>query len=104
MSFNEFLGLIMLVSMIGVIFIGFPISFTLLFLAFIFGSIGVGPDQTFYLAYLQIWGTMKDDILPAVPLFIFMGYMTEQAGPDGAPVPGAAPSARSACAARSTLR
>ena len=23
---------------------------------------------------------MKDDILPAVPLFIFMGYMTEQAG------------------------
>ena len=80
MSFNEFLGLVMLVSMIGVIFIGFPISFTLLFLAFIFGSIGVGPDQTFNLAYLQVWGTMKDDILPAVPLFIFMGYMTEQAG------------------------
>ena len=45
-----------------------------------FGSIGLGPDQTFDLAYLQIWGTMKDDILPAVPLFIFMGYMTEQAG------------------------
>ena len=80
MSFNEFLGLVMLVSMMGVIFIGFPISFTLLFLAFIFGSIGVGADQTFNLAYLQIWGTMKDDILPAVPLFIFMGYMTEQAG------------------------
>src|SRR5262247_1769214 len=80
MSFNEILGLFMLVAMIGVIFVGFPISFTLLFLAFIFGSIGVGPDQTFNLAYLQIWGTMKDDILPAVPLFIFMGYMTEQAG------------------------
>jgi TRAP-type mannitol/chloroaromatic compound transport system permease large subunit len=80
MNFNEFLGLVMLVSMMGVIFIGFPISFTLLFLAFIFGTIGVGPDQTFYLAYLQVWGTMKDDILPAVPLFIFMGYMTEQAG------------------------
>ena len=80
MSFNEFLGLVMLVSMMGVIFIGFPISFTLLFLAFIFGSIGVGADQTFNLAYLQVWGTMKDDILPAVPLFIFMGYMTEQAG------------------------
>ena len=45
MSFNEFLGLVMLVSMMGVIFIGFPISFTLLFLAFIFGSIGVGADQ-----------------------------------------------------------
>jgi len=80
MSFNEILGLFMLIGMVGVIFVGFPISFTLLFLAFIFGSIGVGPDQTFNLAYLQIWGTMKDDILPAVPLFIFMGYMTEQAG------------------------
>ena len=80
MSFNEILGLLMLVGMVGVIFIGFPISFTLLFLAFVFGSIGLGPDQTFNLAYLQIWGTMKDDILPAVPLFIFMGFMTEQAG------------------------
>ena len=45
-----------------------------------FGSIGLGTNQTFSLAYLQIWGTMKDDILPAVPLFIFMGFMTEQAG------------------------
>jgi tripartite ATP-independent transporter DctM subunit len=80
MSFNEILGLCMLAGMIGVIFLGFPISFTLLFLAFVFGSIGIGADQTFNLAYLQIWGTMKDDILPAVPLFIFMGYMTEQAG------------------------
>ena len=80
MSFNEILGIVMLVGMISVIFVGFPISFTLLFLAFVFGSIGIGPDQTFNLAYLQIWGTMKDDILPAVPLFIFMGYMTEQAG------------------------
>ena len=80
MSTNEILGLIMLFGMVGVIFIGFPISFTLLFLAFAFGSIGIGADQTFNLAYLQIWGTMKEDILPAVPLFIFMGYMTEQAG------------------------
>ena len=80
MSTNEILGLIMLFGMVAVIFIGFPISFTLLFLAFAFGSFGIGADQTFNLAYLQIWGTMKEDILPAVPLFIFMGYMTEQAG------------------------
>jgi TRAP-type mannitol/chloroaromatic compound transport system permease large subunit len=80
MSFAEALGLIMLVGMVAVIFIGFPISFTLLFLALIFGGIGLGWEQTFNLAYLQIWGTMKDEIFPAVPLFIFMGYMTEQAG------------------------
>jgi tripartite ATP-independent transporter DctM subunit len=76
----ELLGLLMLVAMVTIIFIGFPIAFTLLFIALLFGSLGLGSDQTFGLAYLQIWGTMKDDILPAVPLFIFMGFMTEQAG------------------------
>ncbi|UPK04522.1 TRAP transporter large permease subunit [Bradyrhizobium sp. 170] len=76
----EALGLAMLVGMVFVIFIGFPISFTLLFLALVFGAVGLGWEQTFNLAYLQIWGTMKDEIFPAVPLFIFMGYMTEQAG------------------------
>ena len=80
MSFSEALGLIMLIGMVAVIFIGFPISFTLLFLALIFGGLGLGWEQTFNLAYLHIWGTMKDEIFPAVPLFIFMGYMTEQAG------------------------
>lgn len=80
MTGNEILGMIMLFGMVGVIFFGFPISFTLLFLALTFGGLGLGWDQTFNLAYLQIWGTMKDEIFPAVPLFIFMGYMTEQAG------------------------
>jgi TRAP-type mannitol/chloroaromatic compound transport system permease large subunit len=80
MSVNEILGTIMLFGMVGVIFFGFPISFTLLFLALVFGGVGLGWEQTFNLAYLQIWGTMKDEIFPAVPLFIFMGYMTEQAG------------------------
>ena len=79
-SVTEILVSIMLFGMVAVIFIGFPISFTLLFLALVFGGIGLGWAQTFDLAYLQIWGTMKDEILPSVPLFIFMGYMTEQAG------------------------
>ena len=80
MSGQEFLGLLMMISMIGIIFVGFPIAFTLLFIALVFGTIGLGSDLTFALAYLQIWGTMKDDILPAVPLFIFMGFMAERAG------------------------
>jgi TRAP-type mannitol/chloroaromatic compound transport system permease large subunit len=42
MSYAEALGLIMLVGMVAVIFIGFPISFTLLFLALIFGGLGLG--------------------------------------------------------------
>jgi TRAP-type mannitol/chloroaromatic compound transport system permease large subunit len=80
MTVNEALGFLMLLGMVAVIFIGFPISFTLLFLALLFGGFGLGWEQTFNLAYLQIWGTMKDEIFPAVPLFIFMGFMTEQAG------------------------
>ncbi len=80
MSGTEILGMIMLVSMVGIIFVGIPIAFTLLFLALVFGGIGLGWEQTFNLSYLQIWGMMKDDILPSVPAFIFMGYMCDQAG------------------------
>ena len=73
------LGLIMLVVMIGAIFIGFPISFTLLFLALAFGYFGLG-HTVFDLAYFQTLGMMKEELLAAVPLFIFMGFITEQAG------------------------
>lgn len=80
MTGDQMLGLVMLFGMVTTIFIGFPISFTLLFLALVFGWIGLGIELTFNLSYLQIWGTMKDEVFPAVPLFIFMGFMTEQAG------------------------
>jgi tripartite ATP-independent transporter DctM subunit len=80
MTGDQILGLVMLFGMVTVIFVGFPISFTLLFLAMLFGWIGLGLELTFNLTYLQIWGTMKDEVFPAVPLFIFMGFMTEQAG------------------------
>jgi tripartite ATP-independent transporter DctM subunit len=79
MSGLEGLGLAMLIVMIGVIFIGFPISFTLLILALAFGYLGLG-QMVFDLAYLQTIGLMKMEELAAVPLFIFMGYLTEQAG------------------------
>ncbi len=83
----EILGLAMLATMIAVIFIGFPISFTLLFLALTSGTVGNWIDPTFggtaavfNLAYYQTIGLMKEETLAAVPLFIFMGYIVEQAG------------------------
>ena len=79
MTGAEFLGLVMLLVMCGVIFIGFPISFTMLFLAFVFGYIGIG-HTVFDLAYFQTIGLMKEEVFAAVPLFIFMGFITEQAG------------------------
>ena len=72
-------GMVMLVVMLFAIFIGFPISFTLLFLALTFGYFGLG-DSVFSLAYFQTIGMMKEELLAAVPLFIFMGFITEQAG------------------------
>ena len=75
----ELLGAFMLVLMLGAIFIGFPISFTLLLLALIFGWIGLG-DRAFYIMVFQTIGLMKEEVLAAVPLFIFMGYLMEQGG------------------------
>jgi tripartite ATP-independent transporter DctM subunit len=69
----------MLVTLIGAIFIGVPISFTLLFLALTFGYAGMG-QVVVDLAYFQTIGMMKEELLAAVPLFIFMGFLTEQAG------------------------
>jgi tripartite ATP-independent transporter DctM subunit len=79
MSGDVLIGLVMLVVMIGAIFIGIQISFTLLFLALTFGYLSLGR-VVFDLAYFQTIGMMKEELLAAVPLFIFMGFITEQAG------------------------
>jgi tripartite ATP-independent transporter DctM subunit len=79
MTSEAFIGLVMLLVLLGAIFIGVPISFTLLFLALIFGYFGMG-GTIFDLAYFQIIGLMKEELLAAVPLFVFMGFITEQAG------------------------
>ena len=79
MSADIAIGMAMLIVMIGAIFIGIPISFTLLFLALSFGYLALG-DVVFNLAYFQTIGMMKEELLAAVPLFIFMGFITEQAG------------------------
>ena len=79
MTADVLLGLVMLIVMIGAIFIGIQISFTLLFLALTFGYFALGK-VVFDLAYFQTIGMMKEELLAAVPLFIFMGFITEQAG------------------------
>jgi tripartite ATP-independent transporter DctM subunit len=79
MTGTEILGMVMLGLLIGVIFIGFPIAFTLLFLALTFGYLGLGA-RVFDLAFFQTIGLMKEETLAAVPLFIFMGFVVEQAG------------------------
>ncbi len=75
----EVLGLILIGVMLLAIFVGFPISFTLIFLGFVFGYIGFG-QVVFYLMTFQFYSVMMEQTLAAVPLFIFMGIMMEQAG------------------------
>ncbi len=77
---NEAIGLMMIAVMLFSIFVGFPISFTLIFLGFVFGAWGFSGKLTFYLQTFQFNSTMLDDQLVAVPLFVFMGIMMEQAG------------------------
>jgi tripartite ATP-independent transporter DctM subunit len=68
----------MIGAMLFGIFVGFPISFTLIFLGLGFGYWGFG-DLVFYLMTVQFYGTMMEQTLAAVPLFVFMGIMMEQA-------------------------
>ncbi len=75
----EILGFVMIGVMLGAIFIGFPISFTLIFLGFVFGYIGFG-QIVFYLMTFQFSSVMLEQTLAAVPLFVFMGILMEQAG------------------------
>ncbi|MEM7067883.1 MAG: TRAP transporter large permease subunit [Pseudomonadota bacterium] len=70
----------MLAAMLFSIFVGFPISFTLVFLGFVFGSWGRNSGITSYLLTLKTDETMISTQLVAVPLFIFMGIMMEKAG------------------------
>ena len=77
---NEMIGVLMIAVMLLAIFVGFPISFTLIFLAFVFGAWGFGGKLVFYLQTLQFNNVMLEQTLAAVPLFVFMGIMMEQAG------------------------
>jgi tripartite ATP-independent transporter DctM subunit len=75
----EIIGLIMIGFMLVSLFLGFPISFTLIFLGFVFGYWGFG-NLVFYLMTYQFYSVMMEQTLAAVPLFIFMGILMEQAG------------------------
>lgn len=75
---SEVLGLLLVAALFVAILLGFPIAFTLILLGIVFGYVGFG-DVVFYLMTLQFFGTMRESVLAAVPLFLFMGYLLERA-------------------------
>jgi len=75
----EWIGILSLVVLFGAIFIGFPISFTLIGIALGLGYFSLGP-AALYLMTLQVFSVMKEISLASVPFFLFMGYLLEQSG------------------------
>ena len=76
---HEVLGLVGLALLFVVIFIGFPIAFTLGALSLIIGLIALGP-VVLDLAVLQTFSVMQDSVLASIPFFLFMGFLLEQSG------------------------
>ena len=76
---NEVLGLVALVVLFAVIFVGYPIALTLGAVSLATGYIALGP-VVFDLAVLQTYSVMKDTVLAAIPFFLFMGFLLEQSG------------------------
>jgi len=79
------LALVMLGLFIFVILLGFPIAFTLMGMGVCFGYYAYyQPGQEFfdsrlfYLLTQNTWSIMSSDVLVAVPLFLFMGYVIER--------------------------
>ncbi|MDO8905536.1 TRAP transporter large permease subunit [Hydrogenophaga sp.] len=78
-------ALLMLGLFIFIIMLGFPIAFTLMAMGVMFGFYAYySPDipwlenQVFYLFTQNTFSVMNSDILVAIPLFLFMGYMIER--------------------------
>jgi tripartite ATP-independent transporter DctM subunit len=71
-------ALVMLGLFIACIFLGFPIAFTLLALAFIFGFWAM-DTRILSLIATNTGDVLANDVLVAIPLFLFMGYLVERA-------------------------
>ncbi len=79
-------ALLMLGVLLFAILLGFPICFTLIAMGVGFGfyayfqpGIGLLDNNVFDLLVNQTYSVMINDVLVAVPLFLFMGYIVERA-------------------------
>ncbi len=81
---GEILSLLMFFTIIGVLMMGFPVAFSLAGTSVIFAAIGhalgVFDLSNFSSLAPRYLGVMLNEVLVAVPLFIFMGMMLERSG------------------------
>src|SRR5262249_36468704 len=83
---NGQLGLLMLALICVGIMLGFPTAFTLMGMGVFFAWMAyrsVNPElanrQVLDLFVQRTYGIMSNDVLIAIPLFLFMGYLFERA-------------------------
>jgi TRAP-type mannitol/chloroaromatic compound transport system permease large subunit len=79
-------GLLMLALVVVTIMLGFPTAFTLMgmgviftFFAYYFREPDAALTNTLTLMVQRTYGVMTNDVLIAIPLFVFMGYLVERA-------------------------
>jgi TRAP-type mannitol/chloroaromatic compound transport system permease large subunit len=80
------LGLLMLGLIVVAIMLGFPTAFTLMGMGVFFGWIAywsanpkLATPQILDLMVQRAYSVMSNDVLIAIPLFVFMGYLVERA-------------------------
>ena len=83
---NGNLGLLMLALIVIAIMLGFPTAFTLMGMGVFFAWLSYrsadptkAVAQTLDLFVQRSYGVMSNDVLIAIPLFVFMGYLVERA-------------------------
>ena len=97
MESYEILVTLMMISFIGLLFLGYPVAWTLAGVAMAFAAIGIGLNTLFDIDtfYLNSWikvaalidrlgteggGLMSNWVLVALPMFVFMGLMLDRSG------------------------
>ena len=78
----EFMSLALFIAVILILIAGYPVAFSLAGTGLLFAFIGI-MTSSFDPAFLEavpnrIFGIMTNDVLVAVPLFVFMGVMLEK--------------------------
>ncbi len=82
MPLTEILSILLIVAVIAALMVGYPVALTLAGVSLAFAALGhaLGVMNFSILGALpdRIFGIMTNEVLLAIPLFIFMGVMLEQ--------------------------
>ena len=82
MPLAETLAVLLVVAVCGLLFFGYPVALTLGGVSLAFAALGhlLGAMNFGFLGALpqRVFGVMTNEVLIAIPLFVFMGVMLER--------------------------